>query len=190
MAHDTQQIPITTYYIRADRYRTRASQMAVIVASGRTEQPIWVEGENEETWADVHASTEPGEAVGVVGVHRIAPVWTMIVARLDELHQRGVYVYDLERDVLVDPGSAAAVLDAKRIVDGARKMPSPEIARARGALGGTKGWSGYSPDERRRIRDAWLTAETVADAAVATGLSKATLYRLVRAGHLPPRGTD
>ena len=91
---------------------------------------------NGETIADVLQAVRKGNEVYVHGLDRLGETRAEVVAVLEALRNVGASVYDVEigTPVSIDCIEAAAVMIGR--LAGERRMPSSEIARKRGALGG------------------------------------------------------
>lgn len=182
---------ISVGYVRADRYHPTGPQIAALVSAGVRRERIYTEGVGSETLAAAVRATDPGEALAVVGLHRLGSHWPAVVAVLDQMARDGLRIWDVERSVMIDPAAAAAVMDARRVIAGVRRMPSPEIARERASRRApSDGWSGMSADARKTAIRLWTSHElTAVEAAEAIGVSPRTAYRWVEQGFLPARGS-
>lgn len=182
---------IVTFYVRGDQRMPLGLQLSMIAEHGRTDEPIWNEAEPQESWQDAVDFCEAGEAIGICGLDRLPGGMVDCVKAFDELHAEHKSLYDLQRNVLIEPGSAAAVVDMWRIKTGMARMPTSQEAKRRGALADRRGgWEKMTPGERKIALRIYKNAETVTAAASLLGISRSTLNRWIAAGYLPTHRTD
>lgn len=176
---------VVTYYIRGSHRLSVARQMALIAGHGRTDEPIWNEATNGESWQDAADYCDTGEAIGICGLDQLPGGLKGCLESLEALHAERKSVYCLLRGHIIDPSSAAAVKEMWHVKRGVASMPSSDEAKRRGAMARQKSWRNLPRAERDNLRRIYMAAPTLTQAAQDMGMSRSKLYRIIAEGGLP-----
>lgn len=163
-------------WVRVSAGYTKRVQVAAIQAM----DPYAIWGiEPTETWDDLIKAVDrdKDDVLFVYGLHRLAETRRDLVARLRQLRDHRVTVYDCEAETAVDLGCVESATMAISVINGERWMPSKAEARRRGSKGG-RPMKGRDLTKKQRL-DIWtdLNIPTNDEAAGRIGLSVRTLYR-------------
>jgi hypothetical protein len=139
---------------------------------------------NDETIADVIKAARKGNEIYVHGIDRLGDSRAEVVAALEALRKIGAKVIDVETGASVAPENYESVAASIGRLNGERRLPTAEIARKRGALGGKPKAKLMIPkkDARAIWRDKDLSNE---QASYRIGLHWRTCYRLLGDRGLP-----
>ena len=166
-------------WIRVSAYHPAEPQREALEAYG-CKRAIFSTEENETLAAVLHAM-RAGDEVVVHGLSRFGATRAEAVAALEAVRKAGARVYDTRTEAYITGSCLESALEAIGEWNGEARMPSSEIARARGKKGGGK--PGVMRVTKAEAVKIWNDPElTDAVKAHRIGLSVRSCFR-----RLPPR---